>query len=269
MVSRLRRSLRAYLSRLTTKGRGTRIKRGMPERGRVVADNWISKLAWQVCHVDSLRLPVVVEIAPGFTRSYSLPQNLPELCFGAASKRAEKSRLTRRRKRGLRTGKGRSRGRHPRRSPPERQPLPKSPNPRQVNHMGRKYIWAVVSSNKLRKDCEKFNKFPRGESVSPQIHTMRLRMKRYCMCKWQRLHDRAEACGIPPSASFHATFWKYLLVETSRGDRAAGWDFLLAGLPGDPSLDETPRGPRRFDSRGSSTGKRPITSSRGRPLRRR
>jgi len=276
MVSVLRRSLRAYLSRLTTKGKGTRIKWGPPVRGGVVSARWTSKVIWQSGYYRNPCAVRAIEVAPGMVRDYILPQRIPEISVGAASQRAEKSRLTKRRKRGLRTGKSRSRGRHPRRSSPERQSLPKSPNARKVNHIGRKFIWAVRSSNQLRKDCEKLNKFPRGESVSPQVRSARIRMKQYCLCKWRRLHETAEKAGIPPVASFHSSFWKYLLVETSRGDKVAGWDFLLAGLPGDPSLSETPRGPRRFDARGALTGNRPsrgrgatTAKNGGRPLRRR
>ena len=154
-----------------------------------------------------------------------------------ASEGAEKScRRSRRRKRGLRKGKRRSRGCQPRRSASLPATVPKALHSRKINHSGRKYLWSVKASNRLRVDCEKLNKFPRGEL--PDGHPAaepRYRMKQHCLAKWTRLHKQATKAGIPPVAAFHSDFWKYLMVETSRGNKSAGWDMLLAGLPGDHS----------------------------------
>jgi len=147
-------------------------------------------------------------------------------------KRAEKSRLTRRRKRGLRKGKRRSRECHSRRTVSCPANSSKSPSSRKVNHIGRKFIWAVKASNTLRAECERLNKYPRGQlEVGHPARAPRLKMKQHCLVKWTRLHRQATVAGIPPVAAFHDSFWKYLLVETSRGNQAADWDMLLTGLP--------------------------------------
>jgi len=198
-------------------------------------------------------------------------------------KGAEKSCRTRRRKRGLRKGKRRSRVRHTRRSVPDRQPLPKAPNARKVNHIGRKYIWAQRSSSALAKECEKFNKFPRGPL--PEGHPARRprqSMKQHLSVKWLRLKDRATACGIPPTVAFHESFWKFLMMETSRGNLVAQRDLrdLLAGLPGNPDNDvpvgmgavlarlrDDPRRKRPASGGGSRGAEKNPRG--GRPLRRR
>jgi len=193
---------------------------------------------------------------------------------------AEKSCRTRRRKRGLRKGKRRSRGCQPRRSAAGPATASKTPSSRKVNHSGRKFLWAVKASNRFRKDCERLNKFPRGHlSDSHPAAGPRRRMREHCEVKWARLHSRATASGIPPVAAFHSSFWKYLMVETSRGNAAADWDMLLAHLPGNPGLDESPlteaflairsgEVPSRKRPRGGAS---PARNNRGRvrPLRRR
>lgn len=158
--------------------------------------------------------------------------------------RAEKSRPHRRRKRGLRKGSCRSRGRHPRRSTPVTASVSKTPSARKVNHSGRKFLWAMRASESLRKDCKRYAKFPVGQMPldSPR-RIERKKAKEHCRAKWTRLHRQAEAMGIPPVAAFHATFWKYLSVETSRG--YADWDSLLSGLPGNPATDYRPVGAAR------------------------
>jgi hypothetical protein len=141
---------------------------------------------------------------------------------------AEKSCLTRRRKRGLRLNRA-DRGNADRPVPATSSNTPSS---RKVNHIGRKHIWAQKASNTLRKQCEKYNKYPRGHLTDrPKARALRLKMRQYLLAKWARLHDRAVSSGIPLVTCFHESFWKYLLVETSRGNAHAGWDFLLAGLP--------------------------------------
>lgn len=156
--------------------------------------------------------------------------------------------VTARRKRGLRRGKSRSRGCQPRRTSPPATSS-KAQSPRVVNHSGRKFIWARVASNKLRADCEKLNKissgnWPRYEGF-PQTRTRRevarRNMKLHCLAKWTRLHKQATVSGIQPVAAFHDSFWKYLLVETSRGDRVAsteGFAFILAGLDSSGSVPD-------------------------------
>jgi len=107
----------------------------------------------------------------------------------------------------------------------------KAQSSRAVNHSGRKFLWALKASSGLRADCKKLNKFPRGEVTNPVLQSARLKMKLHCLAKWQRLHKHATAAGIPPVAAFHDSFWKYLMVETSRGSTKFGWDMILAGLP--------------------------------------
>jgi hypothetical protein len=81
-------------------------------------------------------------------------------------------------------------------------------------------------------------------------------MKCYCLAKWTRLHKQAEAAGIPPVAAFHNSFWKYLLVETSRGNQAADWDMLLTGLPRKPVKHESALGNLFLGGDGSITFKK-------------
>lgn len=141
---------------------------------------------------------------------------------------AERSRRTRRRKRGLR------KCRIDRVSQISEQPATssKSQHARKVNHSGRKFIWARRAANDLRKDCERLNKFPRGPLPEFSARQrVRLQCKKHCLAKWTRLHNQAEASGIPPVAAFHDSFWKFLLVETSRAPVSHGWDMILAGLP--------------------------------------
>jgi len=108
----------------------------------------------------------------------------------------------------------------------------KSLHARKVNHMGRKHIWAQRLSNSLRRDCEKLNKFPRGHLGPHQTEVLaaRRKVKAHCMAKWSRLHMQCTVMGIPLVTAPHESFWKYLLVETSRGG-IGDWDMLLTGLP--------------------------------------
>lgn len=160
---------------------------------------------------------------------------------------AEKSRQIRRRKRGLRINRDRGNA-----DPIIRQPLPKSSNARVINHIGRKFIWAVRSSNDLVRDCERFNKFPRGVlQVSHPAYRARRNMKFYCLAKWQRYRDRAVSMSVPLVTCFHDSFWKFLLVMTSRGRDAADWDMLLVSVEPEtlrPSLPP-PYSPSRLTQR--------------------
>lgn len=144
---------------------------------------------------------------------------------------AEKSCLIKRRIRGLRKGKKRSRGRQPRRTFTDRQPDSKAQSSRVINHIGRKFIWAVKASNGLRADCEVLNKFPRGQLPdSHPAYQPRLRTKKYCLAKWVRLNKQSTVAGIHPTAAFHRSFWDFLMIETRRGDAIDGLDILVGGL---------------------------------------
>lgn len=159
---------------------------------------------------------------------------------------AEKSRLTRRRKRGLRAGRVDRVCADP---PKVRQPIPKSQSSRKVNHMGRKHIWAQKASSNLRRDCEKYNKFPRGELSNPAVRTARAKVKMHCIAKWQRYRDNAVLAGVPLVTCFHNSFVDFLLTETSRAPPSApmwanSWDSLLAALP-----RRSPSPPRVYEFR--------------------
>jgi len=150
-----------------------------------------------------------------------------------ASNGAEKSCRPRRRKRGLRRGKRRSRECHSRRSAPSTATVSKPPSSRKVNHQGRKFLWAVKASNRLRVDCKKYSKFlrpgvklrmpapwtPEGgpATVLTKIGRAEVRMKQHCLAKWTRLHKHAQSIGLHPTVAFHSSFEKYLGVETDVG----------------------------------------------------
>jgi len=150
--------------------------------------------------------------------------------YAKASKGAEKSCRTRRRKRGLRKGKSRSRGCHPRRSSPNRQTLAKPPSSRKVNHIGRKFIWAVVASNKFRSACKKFRKTPLWVRSKNGLSWWDSRER------WTRFSTRATEIGVPYQAAFHKTFWDYIRIEVD-DDPGDGFACLLAGLPRKEELD--------------------------------
>jgi len=216
----LRRKARRYRFGAYLRESGSRLR----EKVSVVEIYW-------GCIVKS---PVGPVVSP-MVRSYDPSKELRGPSHVRARDGAEKSCRIRRRKRGLRRGKRRSRGRHPRRTAAPTANVSKPPSSRKINHIGRKFIWAVKASNQLRKDCEKYNKFPRGElDVNHPAYRARRNMKCYCLAKWTRLHKQAEVSGIPPVAAFHDSFWKYLLVETSRGG-IGDWDMLLSGLPRKPT----------------------------------
>jgi hypothetical protein len=192
MVSNLRRKLRRYLLGATQKATGVW---------------WIGRVTVRVMEAERAEAstrPVHVKAYHG----------------------AEKSRLTRRRKRGLR--KNRDRGNA---DPIARQSLPKSQSQRAVNQAIRKAAWVAAASRRLLVDAKKLNKFPRGVLRNLELARVRRRKKLHCLAKWQRFSDHATKLGIPPQLGFHATFWDYLMIETDRGKTSEGWDFILAGLP--------------------------------------
>lgn len=119
---------------------------------------------------------------------------------------AEKSRRTRRGSRGLRKGKRRARGCHPRCSVPDRQPVTKAPGNYLVRHRRRTERWLISSSESLRKDVQTFIKMPAGLPV-------RRRCKLHCLAKWSRLHKRAGELGFPPSRSFNTTLFRWIDEE--------------------------------------------------------
>lgn len=146
---------------------------------------------------------------------------------------AEKSCHTRRRKRGLRSNSHRSRSR---RSGKGAASVSKDPSERKVNHQGRKFLWAVRAANRLRAECEQYNKLSRKVREGRYLVTEERSMKQHCMAKWTRLHMQAEASGIPPVAAFHRSFRDFLLTETTRVPNTHPmwedqWDGLLSRLP--------------------------------------
>jgi hypothetical protein len=151
-----------------------------------------------------------------------------------APTRAEKSRVTTRRKRGLRSHRERGNA-----APVIRQPAPKPLKTRTVNHSGRKFIWCRVASNSLASECKKLNKFPRGPlPVGSDRQRLRLKLKCHLRQRWSNYHAKAEAMGVPPVAAFHSSFWKFFKVEVSDSAEESGWGMLLAGLPRAGGRDE-------------------------------
>jgi len=171
-----------------------------------------------------------------------------------ASERAEKSCRHRRRKRGLRKGKVRSRVCHTRRSLPQPATSSKTQSPRLVNHRGRKFIWAVVTSNQFRRDCQKYLKVKKFVSTDGQVAKHRpIGIRSRLRQRWVILSSRAKQLDIPYQAAFHRTFWDYLQIEC-RYDATSTWDTILAGLP----RKSEPRSEvGELFSFGESSGKRP------------
>jgi hypothetical protein len=147
-----------------------------------------------------------------------------------ADKWAEKSSAHTRRKRGLRKGHVRSRVCQTRRSVVRPATSSKAQSARLVNHRGRKFLWAVRTSNQFRKDCQKYlkvKKFLRGPNgVQHRPIGMRSRLR----SRWESLSAKAKLLDIPYQAAFHRTFWDYLQIEC-RYDATSTWDLILCGLP--------------------------------------
>jgi hypothetical protein len=97
-----------------------------------------------------------------------------------------------------------------------------------VVHKGRKFIWAVVASNRYRRVCLKYLKC-NSSSRAPGY--------RKSLKTWhQRLVARAAQCGIHPAAAFHDNWWDYMKIEVHHDERAhRAWattlDIICAGLP--------------------------------------
>lgn len=150
-----------------------------------------------------------------------------------ANEEAEKSRRPRRRKRGLRKHKIRSRVCQTRRSLVIPATSSKTQSARLVNHRGRKFIWAVSTSNQFRRDCQKYLKIKKfmssdidGKVTRHRPIGVRSRLRQ----RWVILSERAKKLDIPYQAAFHRTFWDYLQIEC-RYDATSTWDSILAGLP--------------------------------------
>jgi hypothetical protein len=157
---------------------------------------------------------------------------------------AEKSCRGRRRKRGLRKGRRRSRVVSPSQIRPRPATSSKPQRDRHINHVGRKFIWAVKTSNRFRKVCLKYLNTPhhlRGKGYRKSLEVW-----------WQRLADRARLMDIPYQASFHSTFWDYMRIEV-HSDPGHGFDMLLAGLPRRDEIHE--------QGSASSSGTRPATTN--------
>lgn len=151
-----------------------------------------------------------------------------------ADERAEKSCRDRRRKRGLRKGKVRSRVCQTRRSQPRPATSSKTQSARLVNHRGRKFLWAVRTSNQFRKDCQKYlkvRKFVSSSDIYGKVRQHRpVGMRSRLASRWRMLADKARALDIPYQAAFHRTFWDYLQIEC-RYEATRTWETILAGLP--------------------------------------
>lgn len=226
-----------------------RAPRAFPVKG-------FERIRCRIEYLKTLKTPEGLEV-PCFRARHGLR-------FGFPLEGAERSFVKpTRRKRGLRKGRCRSRGCQPRRTTPTG-PLTTAPSSRKVNHSGRKFIWAVKASNALRRDCEKLNKLSKvrhrgvfgldGNLVPSHAEQARRKMKLHCLAKWTRLHKQATLSGIPEVAAFHSSFWKYLLVETSRGDLSAqeGFSFILAGL------DTSGDAPEQVIVEGGKYRKKPV-----------
>jgi len=158
---------------------------------------------------------------------------------------AEKSSLTKESPRGLREASVKAR-------------LPatedKSLSSRVVNHSGRKFIWARKAANDLAKDCKRYNKFPLGILTNPILQERRRSAKRHCEAKWLRLHLQAERMGLHPTVSFHTSFQRFLMIETSRGRTADNWGDILHSIkPDEPPLRDVIIGNSDLGERGDVT----------------
>jgi len=155
--------------------------------------------------------------------------------------RAEKSCRTRRRLRGLRKGKRRSRVCQTRRSArPARQPQPTSISSRKVNHQGRKFLWAVMALNRLRKAYWKYRKL----SALTQVDTWTKEhgasrcpgFGRALKLWWNDLSVKAQLMGIPYQAAFHGSWDDFTKIEgppTARANSASAdtLELIMLGLP--------------------------------------
>jgi len=188
-----------------------------------------------------------------------------------ATEGAEKSRPHRRRRRGLRKGKSRSRVCQTRRTSDRPATVVKAQSARCVNHRGRKFIWAVRTSNQFRTDCKKYLKVKKFLSSSDDwnrevVKHRPVGIRSRLATRWKALSEKARQLDIPYQAAFHRTFWDYLQIEC-RYDATQTWDLILSGLPrkdepkskiaelfsfGEPSGTQPARAVARTDEFGNS-----------------
>lgn len=168
--------------------------------------------------------------------------------LSTSCERAEKSCPTRRRLRGLRKGKCRSRVCQTRRTTrPARQPQPPSISSRKVNHQGRKFLWAVMALNRLRKAYWKYRKLSAltsvdtwtGEHGASRCPGFGRALKLW----WNDLSVKARLMGIPYQAAFHGSWDDFTKIEgppTARANAASAetLELIMTGLP---RRDESPR----------------------------
>jgi len=204
--------------------------------------------------LDDVRIPVVHHLC---WAAWVVPPSVPLQMVGVhvrSTHGAEKSCRTRRRKRGLRVGKRRSRGRQPRRSAPIRQPLTKPQCARRVNHAGRKFIWAMRASNRFQNVCRK--------SLKKRTPCFRgwYKVKRGLASWWQQLDARARSSGIPYQVSFGKSWREYI-------DDGVFWDDVARDKAvdalGDIMMALPRRDPEQTSFRGLFDGIRPVERSSG------
>jgi hypothetical protein len=148
MVSRLRRKSRDYLHSPNRIAGGTRRNYATNPGGWSKVTMALQFSDWS-CHWTDGPLGSSAARWLLFSHYWRCPEVFVSSGCRWASEGAEKScRRSRRRKRGLRKGKRRSRGCHPRRSVQPPATVSPAPSSRKINHIGRKYIWAVKASNK-------------------------------------------------------------------------------------------------------------------------
>jgi len=176
-----------------------------------------------------------------------------------ASKGAEKPCRPMRRKRGLRKGACRSRGRHPRRTITPAT-VSKEPNARRVNHIGRKYVWAVERGALLLKKGSVYSKkFVESRPSYEGWWRQKRQMERYLSQCWFGAKKVADSMGIPPVVAFSTSAAKFFSwapfntsvqdlldlaevgIEFQRGDHAPGFY--------GPSLNTTSAGGRPLGPR--------------------
>lgn len=208
----MRRKARRYQYGAYLKGIGTRL------RGKVS----VAEIYWGRIVKSS-----IVEIAPmvRFVGSKELSQRH----HVRASNGAEKSCRTRRKARGLRRGKCRARGRHPREPPPSAT-APKPPNLRKVLHRRRPEAWLVENSCTFNQKCKVYAKsrdWPCHNIREPCMHRVqdcpcpcfckacrsKRKLRSYLSAKWARLHERSRQLGFPDSMAFDSSFPRYMRRE--------------------------------------------------------
>jgi hypothetical protein len=209
----LRRKARRYQYGAYLKGIGTRLR----ERVSVVEIRWGRVVK---SPTDSFIAPFVHSVDQ---RTYVNRSHV------RAGNGAEKSCRTRRKQRGLRRGKCRARGRHPREPPPTATNA-KPPNLRKVKHRRRPEAWLVENSYTFHQKCKVFAKsrdWPCQRIRDMTMHHIegcscpcfckacqtKKKMNLYLSAKWLRLHERSRQLGFPDSMAFDSSFSRYMQRE--------------------------------------------------------